>query len=76
MIENHKFDSINTIFWRNSDLNFSNSVSLINSLDKKPDKEWLRRIHECEDEKVLKYFLDKNNTKIDKNNETQIKLLW
>ena len=38
LIENHKFETINNIFWRNSELNFSNSKNLINSLDDKPKK--------------------------------------
>ncbi len=76
LIENHKFDSINTIFWRNSDLNFNNSRSLINSLDKRPDKEWLRRIHECEDEKVLKHILNNEKEIVIKENEESLKLLW
>ena len=42
LIENHKFETINNIFWRNSELNFSNSKNLINSLDDKPKKDWLR----------------------------------
>ena len=60
-LETHKFDEIRTIFWRNSDLNFNNANSLLKSLDEKPQKEWLRRINECEDEKVLKYFLKDSN---------------
>ena len=33
----------------------------IKSLEEKPQKSWLRKIYECEDEKALKYFLrDKN----------------
>ena len=55
LIENHKFELINSIFWRNSELEFSNTNSLIKSLDEKPNKDWLRRVNECEDEKVLKY---------------------
>ena len=48
-------------FWRNSNLNFNNQYSLIKSLEEKPKKDWLRKIHECEDEKALKYFIrDKN----------------
>ena len=75
-LESHNFDEINTIFWRNSNLNFNNSESLIKSLDEKPDSGWLRRIHECEDEKVLKYFLkDLNKYKIT-NNDKELKLLW
>ncbi len=57
LLENHKFEEIKTLFWRNSNLNFNNPISLIKSLEEKPQVEWLRKIHECEDEKALKYFL-------------------
>ena len=76
LIENHKFETINNIFWRNSELNFSNSKSLVNSLDEKPSKEWLRRIYECEDEKVLKYLINNQNELKIEENEKNIKLLW
>ncbi len=76
LLENHKFEEIKTLFWRNSNLNFDNSYSLIKSLEEKPQKEWLRKIYECEDEKALKYFLrDKNLANINFNNET-LNLLW
>tara|TARA_B100001093_G_scaffold42721_1_gene36296 strand:- start:1583 stop:4066 length:2484 start_codon:yes stop_codon:yes gene_type:complete len=76
LLENHKFEEIQSLFWRNSDLNFDNSFSLIKSLDEKPQKSWLRKIHECEDEKALKFFLrDKSfkNIKFDRKN---LGLLW
>ncbi len=76
LIESHKFEDIRTLYWRNSNLNFSNSSNLLKSLEEKPNEEWLRRINECEDEKVLKYFLKENNSKIQNNNENQLKLLW
>ena len=46
-------------------------LSLIKSLEEKPNKDWLRKIHECEDEKVLKYFLkdmEKYNIKNNRRN--------
>ena len=46
LLENHKFEEIQSLFWRNSDLNFNNTSSLINSLDEKQKKNWLRKIHE------------------------------
>ena len=76
LLENHNFEEIRTLFWRNSNLNFNNPNSLIKSLEERPHKDWLRKIHECEDEKALKYFLrDKNfgNIKFDKN---ILNLLW
>ncbi len=76
LLENHKFEEISCLFWRNSNLNFNNSTSLIKSLDEKPHKDWLRKIYECEDEKALKFFLkDKNFGNIEFNQE-KLKLLW
>ncbi len=75
-LENHKFEEIKTLFWRNSNLNFNNPFSLIKSLEEKPDKGWLRKIHECEDEKALKYFLrDKNLENINFDSK-KLSLLW
>ena len=66
----------NPLFWRNSNLNFNNSFTLIKSLDEKPNKGWLRKIHECEDEKALKYFLKDENLKNIKFNKEKLSLLW
>jgi ATP-dependent RNA helicase SUPV3L1/SUV3 len=76
LLENHKFEEIKNLFWRNSNLNFNNPNSLIKSLEEKPQKKWLRKIHECEDEKALKYFLrDKNFENINFDSKT-LGLLW
>ena len=76
LLENHKFEDINTIYWRNSNLNFNNGSALIKSLEERPNKGWLKRINECEDEKVLKHILkDSENLNIF-NNENELKLLW
>ncbi len=76
LIETHKFKEIRMLYWRNSNLSFVSASNLLKSLEEKPDKEWLRRIHECEDEKVLKYFLKENNSEVNNCNENQLKLLW
>ncbi len=76
LVENHKFEKINTIFWRNSNLNFKNKTSLVISLDEKPRKSWLKRIYECEDEKVLKYLINNENEIIIEDDEKNLKLLW
>ena len=74
-LENHNFPEIQNIFWRNSNLKFNNKENLLKSLEEKPDKDWLRRVGECEDEKVLKYFLKENNSSIE-NNSNILKILW
>ena len=76
LIEGHKFEEIRTLFWRNSNLNFNNPQSLIKSLEEKPQMGWLRKIHECEDEKALKYFL-KDQSLINLDFDKQLLgLLW
>ena len=76
LLENHKFEEIRTLIWRNSNLNFNNANSLIKSLDEKPNKDWLRRVNECEDEKVLKYFLKDLSTYKISNDKQNLSLLW
>ncbi len=76
LLENHKFDDIHTIYWRSTNLNFKNGNNLIKSLEERPSKTWLKRVPECEDEKVLKHILkDVEKLEIYKN-ENELKLLW
>jgi len=76
LLENHKFEDLPFLFWRNSNLNFNNPIAFIKSLDEKPNNDWLRKINECEDEKALKFFLkDKNFSNINFNQE-RLSLLW
>ena len=75
LLENHKFEDVRNIFWRNSNLDFRSINNLIKTLEEKPDKDWLRRISECEDEKVLKYLIKDNGLNIEENSE-ELKLLW
>ena len=76
LLENHKFEEIRILFWRNSNLNFNNALSLIKSLEEKPNRDWLRKIHECGDEKLLKYFLKDMDGHNIKNNQETLELLW
>ena len=75
LLEKHKFEEIKTIFWRNSNLDFSSVKYLVKSLEEKPNRSWLRRINECEDEKVLKLIIKDDEPK-KKINEINLKILW
>ena len=75
-LENHNFDKVNIVYWRNSNLSFESLDSLIRSIEKKSNNDFLRKINECEDEKVLKFLMKNNNlTKIEDNKDI-IKILW
>jgi len=75
-LEKHKLNKINSIYWRNSKLNFENIDSLIFSLEKKTESEFLKRTSDCDDEKLLKYIV-KNNKDIKTNKDSSyVKILW
>tara|TARA_E500000331_G_scaffold121247_1_gene118422 strand:+ start:3965 stop:6451 length:2487 start_codon:yes stop_codon:yes gene_type:complete len=75
-LENHKFEPLNKIYWRNSNLNFDSFNNLVGSIEEKSKNEILKRINDCEDEKVLKFLL-KNNSGIKiKDNNEHVKTLW
>ena len=76
LLENHEFEKIEYLFWRNSNLNFNNPTALIKSLDEKPHKYWLRKIYEREDEKALKYFLKDKIFQNEEFNKDKLSLLW
>ena len=76
LLENHEFEKIEYLFWRNSNLNFNNPSALIKSLDEKPHNNWLRKIYEREDEKALKYFLKDKIFQNEEFNKDKLSLLW
>ena len=73
-IEKHQLPVTKSIYWRNSNLNFSNPEKLITSLELRPDKKNLLRTNDSLDESVLRFFLKKgaNNIIYHKN----LELLW
>ena len=75
-LEKHELSKVNTIYWRNSELNFESLNNLVYSLEKKSSSEFLRKINDCEDEKVLKYLLKNNNDIKISNTKEIIQTLW
>jgi len=75
-LEKHELININKLYWRNSELNFENLDSLINSLERKSNNEFLRKINDCEDEKTLKFLVKNTKDLKIKNTQKSIKTLW
>ena len=73
-IEKHQLPDTKTIYWRNSNLDFTNPDKLIFSLERKPTQRSLLRTNDSLDESVLRFFLKKgsNNIIYHKN----LELLW
>ena len=75
-IENHEFENLLSVRWRNRLLDFGSLESLFYTLRRAPKKRGLLRVDRPEDEQILG-VLAQDEDVIDKlNNETSIQLLW
>ncbi len=75
-VENHQFQNIRGIWWRNSDLEFKNLTALLKSLDASPPSRVLRRVREAEDHGALRRLAhDKSITDLAANRD-MVSLLW
>ena len=72
-IEKHNLDDIRFLYWRNSNLDFNDSDSLINSLEKKSGNKNLHRISDSIDENILKYLIRDKKIKV---SAKSLELLW
>jgi len=75
-LEKHELNKIDVLYWRNSKISYDNLNELIASLEKNTNNEFLKKINDCEDEKLLK-FLIKNNSKLTNDlSKDSVKVLW
>ena len=75
-LEKHELNKVDMLYWRNSNIDFDSLDKLISSLEKNTDNEFLKKINECEDERVLK-FLTKNDINLKKKLHKEIvKIFW
>jgi len=75
-LEKHQLNKVNMLYWRNSDINFDSLENLISSLEKKTNHEFLKRINDCEDEKVLKFLIKNDKELKNKCSQNFVKTLW
>ena len=75
-LEKHELNKIDMLYWRNSKIDFDSLDKLVSSLEKNTDSKFLKKINECEDERVLK-FLTKNDVDLKKKLHKEIvKIFW
>ena len=75
-LEKHELNKIDMLYWRNSEIDFDSLDKLVSSLEKNTDSKFLKKINECEDERVLK-FLTKNDSDLKKKlHKDIIKIFW
>ncbi len=75
-IENHNFDNIQKIYWRNSDLDFNSIDSLLSSLKKYPIQNYLIHKKNALDEVNFRNLINDNEIKKFLVSKRNIELLW
>ncbi|NWH07725.1 MAG: disulfide oxidoreductase [Alphaproteobacteria bacterium] len=75
-IENHRFDPVKTLQWRNSNLDFTALGSLIRSLEAMPSAKGLVRVREADDLAALKILSEDADVKACAGGTAGVKRLW
>ena len=75
-VENHNFDSVQKIYWRNSDLDFKSVKFLLSSLNKYPIHNYFIHKKNAIDEINLRNLINDNDVKKYLQLDKHLKLLW
>jgi ATP-dependent RNA helicase SUPV3L1/SUV3 len=75
-IENHNFDHINKIYWRNSNIDFTSVNSVLNSLNQFPIKSFFIHKKNAEDETNFRNLSEDSEIIKYLNNTFMVTLLW
>jgi len=75
-VENHRFDDVLNIFWRNGNLDFTSSQNLIQSLSVRPPQDNLQRNKDLIDETTFRFLVSEKSNLNFNNHQNFVKLLW
>ncbi|MCR4378022.1 MAG: helicase-related protein [Rhodospirillales bacterium] len=75
-IQEHKFQALPHIFWRNGALDFASTKRLKQSLAERPEHAALRRAREADDERVLDYLIADETCAARAVTTDTVRLLW
>ena len=75
-IENHRFQPISRLMWRNGALEFGTLDRLVSSLETAPDSEWLARGREADDLRALKMLRELPEINDRVTTPADVRLLW
>jgi len=75
-IEDHSFNSVEKIYWRNSSLDFSSVENTLVSLKQFPVNNYFIHKRNAEDEINFRFLINDDEIKLLLNTEERVKLLW
>ncbi len=75
-IEEHRFDPVTKLYWRNSSLDFSNPRMLLASLERRPDQRVFAQMHDADDHRALKALTQRLEAERKTPGRSRTALLW
>ncbi|TWB18630.1 ATP-dependent RNA helicase SUPV3L1/SUV3 [Nitrospirillum amazonense] len=75
-VENHKFETLKTLMWRNVDLDFRSPQALLRALEERPPSPVLIRAREADDHLALQALAQDADLMRLANNPLAVRLLW
>ncbi len=75
-VENHDYDPLRVIYWRNTDLDYRSPEQLIKSLERRADDKILSRVRNAEDHQALMALAQESTVQDSATNMARVKLLW
>ena len=75
-VEEHRFDPVEAVFWRNRLLDFSSARGLLRSLEIRPPQRWLMRPRDADDHVALAELARDADVAEHASNPAAVRLLW
>lgn len=75
-IEEHRFDALEHIYWRNTELDTSSLAALRNTLNQRPNKSGLQRTRAADDELIFDRLRKEEDITATAKGHKRIELLW
>jgi ATP-dependent RNA helicase SUPV3L1/SUV3 len=75
-VEDHRFPPLDTLFWRNRELDYASGAALLASLERPVPHEGLRRISEADDHRALRALLALPAVSDRSRGQEAVRLLW
>lgn len=75
-VENHQFDPLQVVMWRNADLDYKSPLGLLRSLERRPPRPELRRAAEADDHLALGILMRDAEVARRATNPGAVRLLW
>ncbi|WP_366653766.1 helicase-related protein [Fodinicurvata sp. EGI_FJ10296] len=75
-VENHEFPALESLWWRNKDLDFRGPRALLKSLERQPPEKILRRVRDADDHRALAALAGQDAVAARARSIADTRLLW